>query len=130
MKKKLFIGLIIIIIAALALGVILYTNNKSLSSNMALGCEVTAYEQKADAGYITFNYNNGLTERAVTAKVEDAELQKTLANCDISNIIGLQLNSTISYKVLNQHHIDIKNFYPLNILNFDKYLILQGVSFK
>ena len=133
-KKWIYLSLLAAVIAFSILGALYFVNsNKEYSSFITLGCDASMYEQKSGVGYLTIVCDTLKSKREIIVKVEDVNLQNSLSESELENIIGVNLELTIPYKVLNNQHIDVNTFNPFEYLTtdtFDEYLVLLEVFYK
>lgn len=133
-KKWIYFSLLAAVIAFSILGAVYFVNsNKKCSSFIVLGCNASMYEQKSGVGYLTIVCDTLKSRREIIVKVEDVNLQNSLSESELENIIGVNLELTIPYKVLNNQHIDVNTFNPFEYLTtdtFDEYLVLLEVFYK
>ncbi len=128
-SKSVFIALPILVVV-LVLGIVLFPDApEDYTAFIAIGCDGTLYEQEADIGYLTIDYN----QKNITVQVEDQDLQNSLAGKRAEDIIGVNMQLTIPLEVLKERHLDLKNVDALQLLlyeEYEQYLLLQDVFYK
>lgn len=132
-KKKL--GILISVVLVLTVVAIAFIVNKpkDMYSHIAIGCSVEGYSQQQDIGYVTLKIDDA-KNTIKEIKVEDKELQKQLAEKNITNVIGVNMLMTLPAKEIKNSHIDIHNINVFDLLydtnTYDKYIVVTGISLK
>lgn len=135
-KKKTMIFSMIGIAIALFVGGIFFSIYRSQSSDesylsiLGMGCDAIAYEQNGEIGYLTLNDG----EREFIVKVSDADLQNSLSQEDLSNVIGASVGIDITDEFVEENHLHIEDGYDnwryFYSGTFDGYLVLVEVHYK
>lgn len=103
-------------------------NNRFYSNLISVGCSAVKYEQGAEKGYLTLDYN----ENQILVDVTDEKLQNTLSERNLEDVIGANLEVKIPVKILKEYHADLKQINAFEYLAghiFDGYLTLSDVFY-
>lgn len=135
MNKKMVYLSGVSIIATLFIAGILFSvyNNRNYSAFVAIGCNASRYEQESGIGYLTVTYGNTGHERDIRIRVNDAALQNTLSETELENVIGVNLEFMVPFKILREQHIAVESFNLFEHLKndtFDNYFVLLDVFYK
>lgn len=134
MEKKWSILITFALVVAIALSILFINKSRDFSSFIAAGASVEDYEQQADVGYITVEFDQLNKNTKKVFKVEDKELQSKLQQTNLLDIIGVNMTMTIPAKELKTTHIDIKNMDSFDLLDgtdqYDKYITVTDISLK